>query len=97
MKIAIFDDREDMYHSLQTSSLGLEAVEILFKRLLNRELKSLIGYLNSVLRFDRSLINVVVDLSSLNLVKNFSWKISQLVMDLDGNEKYQDPATPCKV
>ena len=53
--------------------------------------------LDSVLRFDRSLINVVVDLSSLKFVKDFSWKMSQLVMDPDGNEKYQDPVAPCKV
>ena len=72
-------------------------VGISFKILLNHELKYLIGFLDSVLGFERSLINVVVDLSSPNLVKNCSWKIFQLIMDPDGNEKYQDPVAPCKV
>ena len=97
MKIAMFDGKVEMYHSLCTSSLGLEAVEILFNGLLKRELKSLICSFNSALRLDRSLINVAVDLSSPNLVKNCSWKISQLVIDPDGNEKYHDSAAPCKV
>jgi len=86
--IAIFDAKENMYYSLLTSSIGLEVIGILFKSLLKHELKSLIGSLDSVLRFDRSLINVVIDLSSSNFVKNCSWKIFQLVMDPDGNEKY---------
>jgi len=61
-KISMFEGKTNMYHSLQTSSLGLDAVGILLKSLLDRELKSLIGSLDSVLRFERSLINVVVDL-----------------------------------
>lgn len=95
-KIAMFDGKVEMYHSLHTSSLGLEAIGILFNNLLKHELKSLIGSFDSALRLDKSLINVTVDLSSPNLVKNCSWKISQLVIDPDGNEKYHDPAAPCK-
>ena len=93
----MFEGKADMYHSLSTSSLGLDAVGILFKSLLNDELKYFRGSLDSVLRFERSLINVDVDLSSSNFVKNFFWKIFQLVMDPEGNEKYQDPAAPYKV
>jgi len=70
MKISMFDGNAEMYHSLHTSLLGLEAVGILFNSLLKRELKSLIGSFDSALRLDRSLIDVVVDLSSPNLVKN---------------------------
>ena len=72
-------------------------VGILFKSLLNHELRSLIVSLDSALRFERSLINVSVDLSSLNLVKNYCWKMFQLIMDPNGNEKYQGPAAPWKV
>ena len=96
-KIAMFDGKIDMYHSIRTSLLGLEAVEILFKSLLKCELKSLVSSLDPVLRFDRLLINVAVDLSSPNFVKNCSWNLSQLVVDLDGNEKYQDLAASYKV
>ena len=96
-KISIFEGKAVIYHSLQTFSLGFEVVGILFKSLLNRELKSLIGSLDSALKFERSLIKVVIHLSSPNLVKKCSWKISQLVIDPDGNEKYHDPATSCKV
>lgn len=86
--IAMFEGKVDIYHSLQTSSLSLDAIGILFKSLLNRELKYLIGSFDSVLRFERSLINITVDLSSPNFVKNYSWKIFQLVMDPKGNENY---------
>ena len=96
-KIAMFDGKAEMYHSLLTSSLCLEAVGILFNNLLKRELKYLIGSFESALRLDRSLISVVVDLSSPKLVRNCSWKISQLVIDPDGNEKYHDLAAPCRV
>jgi len=97
MKIAMFDGRAVIYHSHCTSSLGWEAVGILLKILLKHKLKSLIGSLVSALRLDRSLSNVFVDLSSPNLVRNWSWKMSQLVMDLEGNEKYHDPAVPYRV
>ena len=96
-KIAIFEGRTVIYHSLLIFTLGLEAVGILFKSLLNRELNSLIGSLCSILRLERSLINVAKDLSSPYLVRNYSWKMFQLVMDPEGREKYQDPADPCKV
>jgi len=97
MKIAIFDGRAVIYHSHCTSSLGWEAVGILLKILLKRKLKSLIGSLVSALRLDRSLSNVAVDLSSPNLVRNYSWKMSQLVIDPEDNEKYHDLVVPCKV
>jgi len=96
-KMAIFKGKAEIYHSIRTSSLGLDVAGTLFKSLLNCELKSLMGYFDSVLRLERSLINVVVDLSSSNLVKNCSWKAFQLLMDLGGNEKYHDPAAPYKV
>ena len=83
-----------IYHSLLTSLLGLEAVGILFNSLLKCELKYLMGSFDWALRFDRSLISVAVDLSSPNLIRNCSWKMSQLVIDTDGNEKYHDPAVP---
>lgn len=87
-KIAMVDGKADMYHSLLTSLLGFEAVKILFKSFLKRELKYFIGSLDSAFKFNRSLISVAVDLSSPNLVNNFSWKMSQLVMNPNGNEKY---------
>lgn len=97
MKIAMLDGKAEVYHSLRTSLVGLEAVGILFNILFKRELKYLMGSFDSALRLDRSLISDAIDLSSLNLVTNFSWKISQLVIDPDGNEKYHDPAAPCRV
>lgn len=75
-----------MYHSLLICSLGLEVVGIFFKSLLDYELNSFIGSLDSILRFERSLINVARDLLSPYLVKNYSWKMFQLVMDPDGKE-----------
>ena len=96
-KIAMFDGRAVIYHSHRTSSLGWEAVGILLKILLKRKLKSLIGSLVSALRLDKSLINVAIDLSSPNSVRNYSWKMFQLVIDLEGNEKYHDPAVPLRV
>ena len=68
--IAKFYGKAMIYHSYRTSSLGWEAAGILLRILLNRKLKSLMGSLASALRLDKSLINVVVDLSSPNLVRN---------------------------
>ena len=86
-----------MYHSFRTSSLGLDAASILFNNLLKHELKPLMGSFDSSFGLERSLIKVVVDLSSPNLVRNCSWKASQILIEPGGNEKYHDPATPCKV
>lgn len=58
-----------MYHSFWTSSLGLDAVGILFNNLLKLELNSLMGSLGSDLKWEGSLIRLVLDLSSPNLVK----------------------------
>ena len=52
-KMAIFEGKAVMYHSLLIFSLGLSSVGILFKSLLNRELNSLIGSLDSILRLER--------------------------------------------
>lgn len=94
MKMAIFEGKAEIYHLLHTSSLGLDVTKILFNSLLNHELKSLMGSFDSILRLERSLINVVVDLSSPNLVRNFSRKSFQLLMEPGGNEKDHDPAAP---
>ena len=69
-KIDVFEGRADMYHSFWTSSLGLDAVGILFNNSLTCELKFLIGSLGSDLKLERSLIRVVVDMSSPNFVRN---------------------------
>lgn len=69
-KISKFGGKSVMYHSHLTSSLSCEAAGILLRILLNHKLKSLMGSLASALRLDRSLINVAVDLSSPNLVRN---------------------------
>jgi len=71
-KISIFEGKDVIYYSLLTCSVGLEALRILFKSLLDHELNSFIGSLEFVLRFERSFINVATDLSSLYLVKNCS-------------------------
>ena len=96
-KISIFEVKEDIYHSLQNYSLWFDVAGILFNNLLNQELKSLMGSLDSDFKLEISLIKVATDLSSLNLVKNYSWKAFQLLMDPAGSEKYHDPAAPCKV
>ena len=70
MKIAKLGGKAVMYHSHLTSSLGWEAAGILLRILLNRKLKSLIYSLVSALRLDKTLINVVVDRSSPNLLRN---------------------------
>ena len=93
--MAMFEGKTVIYHSLLTCSLGLSSVGILFKSLLNQELNSLMGSLDSILKLERSWTSVAKDLSSPYLVRNYSWKIFQLVMDPEGKEKYQDPADPC--
>ena len=93
----MFEDRAEIYHSFWTLSLSLDTVGILLNNLLKRELKSLMGSFSSAFKLEKSLIRVVVDLSSPNLVKNYSWKASQLLIELDANEKYHDLAFPCKV
>ena len=70
MKIVVFDVKAVIYHSHRTFSLGWEVVGILLRILLNCKLQSLMGFLASALRLDRSLINIFVDLSSPNLVRN---------------------------
>ena len=55
-KIAILEGREDMYHSICTSTAGFEAVGILFSNLLNLELKSLILSYEFAFKLERSLI-----------------------------------------
>ena len=87
-KISMFEGKAVIYYSLLTCSLGFESLGIFFKSLLNHELKSLMGSLDSALKLERSLIKVATDLSSPNLVKKCSSNISQLVIDPDGSEKY---------
>ena len=70
-KIVVFEGRVEMYHSFQTSTLGLDAIEILVHNLLKCELKSLISSLGSTFKLERSLIGLVVDLSSPNMVRNY--------------------------
>jgi len=69
-KIVEFEGKVEIYRSFWTSSLGLDAVAILFNNLLKRELKSLIGSFGSAFKLERSFIMVFVDLSSPNFVKN---------------------------
>lgn len=75
----------------------MEVSKILFNNLLNLELKPLIFSFGLVLRFDRSLIKVVVVQSSPNFNKKCSSNVSQLVIDLASKEKYKDLADPSNV
>ena len=79
------------------STPGLDVSGVLFKNLLNLELKSLIFSLGLALGLERSLIKVAVVWSSPNLVKDCSSNMSHIVMDPNGNEKYHEPLDPSKV
>ena len=96
-KIAILEGREDIYHSICTSTVGFGAAGILFSNLLNMELKSLILSSEFYFRLERSLIKDVMVLSSPNLARNISSKVSQFLIEPTGREKYQDLADPWKV
>ena len=68
--MAIFEGRVEMYHSICTSTTGLEVAGILFNNLLNLELKSLILSPEFVFRLERALIKDATVLSSPNFVRN---------------------------
>lgn len=68
----ILKGREDMYHSICTSTVGFEASRILFSNLLNLELKSLIFSSEFYFRLEISLIKHAIVLSSPNFVRNIS-------------------------
>jgi len=76
---------------------GLDVVGMLFKSLLNLELKYLIFSFGQALRFDNSLINVDIVLSSPNFLRNCSSSVSKIAIDLVGNEKYQELTDPSNV
>ena len=75
IKIVKSEGKADIYHLFCMPTPILDVSKILFKSLLNIELKSLIFLLGLALRFDRSLIKVVVVWSSPNLVKDCSSQI----------------------
>lgn len=71
-KIAILEGRDDMYHSICTSTAGLEATGILFSNLLNLELKSLNLSYGLAFKLEISLIKDAIVLSSPNFERNIS-------------------------
>ena len=71
-KITISEGRDDIYHSICTSTVGLEEDGIFFSNLLNMELKSLIFSSVLVFKLERSLIKDTTVLSSPNFARNTS-------------------------
>ena len=72
MKIAILEGRDDMYHSICTSTICFDATRILFNNLLNLELKSLILSSELAFKLEISFINDAMVLSSPNFARNTS-------------------------
>lgn len=97
IKVIIFEGKVLMFHSILTSTHGLEAAGILFNNFLKHELKSLIFSFGLALRFYKSFIKVEVLMSSQNFLRNFSSNVSQSTIDPSGREKYEDPVSPSNV